>query len=124
MVRFAAFVSALLMPGLPFAWAGSTQIVHARYERTGAGLYTFHVTLRHDDEGWDHYADKWQVLSLEGDVLGERVLLHPHVDEQPFTRSQSGIAAPEGTGEVVIRAHDTVHGWSGDEVRLHLAPAD
>lgn len=65
--------------------------------------------MRHDDEGWDHYAHRWLVLDEGGEVLGERVLLHPHVDEQPFTRSQT-VTIPEGTSHVRIVAHDTVHG--------------
>ena len=44
------------------------------------------VTLKHDDSGWEHYADLWQVVSESGQVLGTRTLLHPHVEEQPFTR--------------------------------------
>jgi hypothetical protein len=48
------------------------------------------------DAGWEHYADRWQVLDAGGTVLGERVLLHPHDTEQPFTRSQSGIEIPAG----------------------------
>ena len=57
---------------------------------------SIHVTLRHPDSGWDHYADVWRVFDPEGQKLAERVLLHPHVDEQPFTRS----AAIEIPGDV------------------------
>ena len=55
---------------------------------------TFSVTLEHADEGWSHYADQWEVLSLDGNLLGKRVLHHPHENEQPFTRSLSGVAIP------------------------------
>ena len=44
----------------------------------------------HPDTGWDDYADGWRVLDMDGNELGMRVLHHPHVDEQPFTRSLSG----------------------------------
>ena len=67
------------------------------------------VTIRHADEGWDHYADRWIVLG-EGDVvLGERVLAHPHVDEQPFTRSLT-VELPTDTKRVRVRPRDSVHG--------------
>ena len=81
--------------------------------RSGDG-WTFSVTLRHADDGWDHYADGWSVLAADGTVLGHRELLHPHVDEQPFTRSLSGVAVPEGATGVILRAHDSVHGWGAD----------
>ena len=83
--------------------------------------WQFSVTVRHADEGWEHYADKWQVLGPDGTVLGERVLLHPHVDEQPFTRSLGGVTIPEDVEVVEVRAHDTVDGW-GPAVAYDLRP--
>jgi hypothetical protein len=76
--------------------------------------------VRHVDEGWDHYADRWEVLSPDGEVLGVRELLHPHVDEQPFTRSLTGVAIPEGVDEVEVRARDSVHGFGGATMRVRL----
>ncbi len=76
--------------------------------------WTFAVTVRHADEGWDHYADGWTVFAMDGTELGTRPLAHPHVDEQPFTRSLGGVAIPEGTERVILRAHDAVHGWGPD----------
>jgi hypothetical protein len=32
--------------------------------------------------------------------------------EQPFTRSLSGVATPEGTGTVFIRSRTNVDGWA------------
>lgn len=82
--------------------------------------FRFDVTLRHDDAGWDHYADGWEVLSPTGEVLGKRVLAHPHVSEQPFTRSLSGVVIPRGIGTVSIRAHDSVHGYNKELFELSL----
>ena len=96
----------------PFATiAGEVEIVDVRAAPSSAG-WRFDVTLRHDDEGWGHYADGWEVRGPDGAVLGHRVLAHPHVNEQPFTRSLSGVAIQDGTAEVTIHAHDKVHGWS------------
>lgn len=82
------------------------------------GTTTFSVTIRSDDIGWDGYADRWEVV--EGDeVIGERVLTHPHVEEQPFTRSQSGIVVH--ADEVVVRAHHSVGDFCGAEM---LVPID
>jgi len=85
--------------------------------------WTFDVTVQHEDTGWEHYADLWEVLPPDGQVLATRVLTHPHVDEQPFTRSQSGIVIPEGVTQVRVRAHDLVHGYGGREVVVDLAVA-
>jgi len=57
---------------------------------------------------------------LDRVVLGRRRLWHPHVDEQPFTRSLFGIAVPEGVREVIIRAHSSVHGYGGTEIKVKL----
>lgn len=99
--------------------AGMADVEAVEVSKEGNG-YRFSVTVRHADEGWEHYADKWEVLGPDGAVYGERVLLHPHVDEQPFTRSQTGIVVPEGIGEVTVRAHDKLHGWGGIEIKVKL----
>lgn len=114
---------AVLMAAQAAAVAGEADVVGATARETGAGLWTISVTVRHADAGWDHYADRWEVLSLTGDVLATRVLLHPHENEQPFTRSLPGVALPPGTKAVIIRAHDSVHGYGGAEVLLDVAGA-
>lgn len=100
--------------------AGNADVLAVEVRKTGAGTYAFAVTVRHDDTGWDHYADRWEVLDPDGSVLATRVLGHPHVDEQPFTRSLSGVAIPEGITSVRIRAHDKVHGFGGLEKEVTL----
>ena len=113
----AALIAAIAIPA---AQAGEADVVAVKYEQGSDGTYTFHVTVRHDDTGWDHYADKWEVAGPDGTVYGERVLLHPHETEQPFTRSQSGIAIPDDVTEVTVRAHDKVHEWGGEEMTVEL----
>lgn len=100
--------------------------VRAEYSQE-QGAWTFHVTVQHPDTGWDDYADGWDVFTPDGEVLKPnpqsqftRTLLHPHVNEQPFTRSQSGIAIPEEVEQVHVRAHDLVHGFGGQEVIVDL----
>lgn len=79
----------------------------------------FSVTLTHGDTGWDDYANGWRVELADGSILGTRVLAHPHVDEQPFTRSSS-IGVPDGVTEVFIRASTTTGGWANRTVRYRL----
>jgi hypothetical protein len=108
-----------LAAGAP-AVAGEADVVDAELRRQADGSYTAEVTLRHDDAGWDHYADRWEVLSPEGAVLATRTLHHPHVEEQPFTRSLSGIDIPETLSRVRLRAHDSVHGYGGIEIEMQV----
>jgi len=80
----------------------------------------FEVTIQHADEGWKHYANRFEVLTLEGKVLGTRVLVHPHVNEQPFTRALSGVSVPRSQAQVRIRAGDLVHEFGGQELVIEL----
>lgn len=102
------------------AWAGEADVVEVSVRRTSAGVYRFDVTLSHADEGWEHYADAWEVVGPDGAVLARRVLLHPHVHEQPFTRSLGGVALPDGLGRVTLRGRDSVHGYGGVELTVEL----
>ena len=95
-------------------------VVDAKIKRMGNDIYWFGVTVLHRDEGWDHYADKWDVVAPDGTVLGTRTLLHPHVEEQPFTRSLDGVKIPGTVQNVIIRAHDSTHGYGGKEVTVDL----
>ncbi|MFC5583493.1 hypothetical protein ACFPOD_00080 [Nitratireductor kimnyeongensis] len=104
----------------PSALAGEADIVDVNVIAESAGTYSFEVTVEHADEGWEHYADRWDVLDNAGNVLGSRKLLHPHVSEQPFTRSLSGVTLPDGLTHVTIRAHDSVHGYGGKEMKVSI----
>ncbi|MEM9733911.1 MAG: hypothetical protein AAF903_10580 [Pseudomonadota bacterium] len=92
------------------AIAGEVTVEKVTFKQQADGTYNFRVTLSHGDTGWDHYADAWEVVLPDGTVAGTRVLLHPHVEEQPFTRSKTGIVIPEGVSEVTVRGRDSVHG--------------
>jgi len=117
-LRAAALTAAALALLAPAAFAGPAAIVGAEARRSG-DAWRFDVTLRHADEGWDHYADAWEVRLPSGEVLGTRTLFHPHVDEQPFTRSLAGVEIPEDAAQVHIHPRDSVHGW-GDPYVLEL----
>ena len=99
--------------------------VLAREEEDGS--WVFHVTVEHKDVNWYDYADGWDVVLPDGTVvkpdpfsLYTRALRHPHVHEQPFTRTQKGIEIPEGVDNVTVRAHDKKHAWGGQEVKVDL----
>ena len=91
-------------------------VLAAEFTRTGEDTYTVSATVRHNDTGWDNYADAFEVKGNNVEN-GERVLLHPHENEQPFTRSQSGVVA---TGLVYVEAKDNVEGIGGSVIYLDL----
>ncbi len=95
------------------------------------GSWTFHVTIDHPDTGWKDYADGWDVVlpdrtvvKPEADTPFTRLLLHPHENERPFTRSQSNIVIPNDVTSVTVRAHDLVDGFGGHEVTVDLNSAE
>jgi len=102
------------------AFAGEADIVDVKISMTAKDTFSFDVTVRHADEGWQHYADKWDVVAPDGTVLGTRTLYHPHVDEQPFTRSLSGVKIADSIKEVNVRAHDSMHKYGGKTVTVAL----
>jgi len=110
----------LLLLAAPLARAGEADVVKVEARPAAGGAWRFDVTVAHGDTGWDHYADRWEVLAPDGTVLGTRVLLHPHESEQPFTRSLGGVQVPAGVTRVTLRAHDSVHGLGGQEVTIEL----
>ena len=103
------------------ASAAEADVTAAQARQSAPGVYQINVTVRHPDTGWDHYADRWEILDEAGAVLATRVLLHPHVNEQPFTRSLFGVTLPAGVTRIVLRAHDSVDGYGGATVILDLA---
>ena len=106
------------------AIAGEADVLEAKLLPAGKDRWRVSATIQHADQGWDHYADGFQVLTDDGVLLADRALLHPHVNEQPFTRSTQTFSIPAGVSELVVLAHDSVHGLSGEEVRLTLPSED
>ncbi len=50
------------------------------------------------------------MISAEGELVYRRVLLHPHVDEPPFTRS-GGPARAEAATALIVRGHMSTGGY-------------
>lgn len=100
--------------------AGEADVTKVDVTRSTDGTYRFDVTVQHADYGWKHYANRWEVLGPDGTVLGTRTLYHPHVDEQPFTRSLSGVEIPQGVSTATVRAYDLVHGDGGVEMMVDI----
>jgi len=115
MIRLALPLALLVSPVM----AGEADVIAAKASNSGGNSWRVDATVEHADEGWDHYANAFEVLGPDGTVLETRVLFHPHVNEQPFTRSVS-VKVPEGVTQITVRAVDSVHGHGGAETTVDL----
>jgi len=111
----AVLLLAAALLALP-AGAGEADVKAVKVTRESGGTWRFDVTIRSRDRGWDYYCDRFEVLAPDGKVLGTRLLLHPHDDEQPFTRELSGVKVARDVRRVVVRA-SMKPGGAGGEVR-------
>lgn len=112
-------ILAVLLAAAP-ARADAPRIVGVAVQKADIG-WRFEVTVDHPDTGWEHFANGWEILDAAGNRLGWRELAHPHVEEQPFTRSLGNVILPDGTTEVFLRASCSVDGWSGQKIRVGIS---
>lgn len=105
-------ISILISIAATNASAGEVDVIDVTIESLGGGKFRINATLDHADTGWDHYANRWDVLDESGKIIGVRELTHPHVNEMPFTRSVS-ITIPESVKNITVRANDSVHETGG-----------
>ena len=115
----AALIGAGLLSASAVA-AGEADVLNVEITHSGDERYRVTVTVRHADEGWDHYADQWRVVAPDGTVLGTRTLHHPHETEQPFTRSLGGVSIPADVDAVTVAARDTIHGRGGETMTVQV----
>jgi len=96
------------------------QVTHVLATQKSNTNWCFDTSVRHNDQNWDHYADGWQVLDLVGNQLDFRLLGHPHINEQPFTRGKCNIHIPTAISKVVVRAKCNKHDYGGKPVVVDL----
>jgi hypothetical protein len=96
-------------------------IVAVTVQPRAGGTLDFDVTVSSPYETAQQYADAFRVLSTDGTVLGERILLHDHITEQPFTRELHGVRIPPGVAAVTVQGRDTLNGYGG-KTRLVVIP--
>jgi hypothetical protein len=103
-------------------FAGDANVLGVKVDPLGERQYRIAVTLSHGDTGWDHYANAWLIFDENGEKIGERVLHHPHVNEQPFTRSLT-LTIPETVRLITVKGQDSLHGTNGKMMVIELPPS-
>ena len=82
--------------------------------------FDFDVTISSPYDTPQRYADAFRVAGRNGAVYGERVLLHDHADEQPFTRDLTAVKIPRGVRTVIVQARDMRNGYGGKSIEVAL----
>jgi hypothetical protein len=95
-----------------------SNVTKVEYTKLSDETYRFDVTIFHDDDGEDGYADYWQVETVEGSVLGTRILTHAHSTAE-FTRSAE-IVISSNIQIVIVRGHDQTHGFGGQVIAIDM----
>ncbi len=95
-------------------------VMAVKVRASGAGQFDFDVTLSSPYDTPERYADAFRVSTLEGKVLGERVLLHDHQTEQPFTRDLYSVKIPADVKKVRIQGRDQKYGYGGKTMEVSL----
>lgn len=110
----------------PTAAPGDPSYAHVILVRAleeSGGTWRFEVTLQHPDEGEDHSVARWELLIHLSDgrtMRYTRELGQPHIADQPLTTALSGIEIPQEVTAVTVRAHDSRHGYGGQEITVDL----
>ena len=94
-------------------------VLAATAERSG-DTWTVSATLSSPYDTPERYADAWRIVGPDGTVYGVRELAHDHQNEQPFTRSLSGVEIPDSVTVVTVEGRDQLSGWGGATVDVQL----
>lgn len=119
---------ALLACALAAPWAHAAEsagqkfpdVLAAKVQARTSERFDFDVTISSPYDTAQRYADAFRVMHKDGSVYAQRLLLHDHASEQPFTRDLYGVRVPRGVGSVVIQGRDQQHGWGGKTIEVAL----
>jgi len=112
---FAAItIAAALTFGAPVksVGAGKPNVVSPRIIMIGEPSNSFQVTVAHEDTGWEHYANRWEVIGPTRKFTATRILPHPHICQPHFIQSLYPVIIPASVTYVIGRVHDSNHDYS------------
>ena len=95
-------------------------VVAVQVRQRAADSFDFDVTVSSPYDTPRRYADAFRVTDAGGRVLGERILLHDHANEQPFTRDLHGVRIAPDVRTVNVQARDMRYGYGGKSVLVKL----
>jgi hypothetical protein len=116
----AAVITALLAQPLSAASQRHPDVQTVSVKAAGPNTFDFDATIVSPYDTVQRYANAVRVMSKGGRIFGERVLLHDHADEQPFTRDLYGVAISSGVRSVIVQARDLKYGYGGKTVEVAL----
>ena len=122
-VRLSILSGAAVLVSLVFlssAHAGNADVIAVEAHQKAPEVYDFNVTIRSQDAGPRHFADRIEVVGLDGRIYGSRVLETPHDNEQLFTRDVPDVRVPGVVNSVIIRVHFTPTGYDGVSMSVTL----
>ena len=95
-------------------------VVDVKVRVSGPDLFDFEVTMTSPYDTAQRYADAFRVTNGADVSFAERVLLHDHADEQPFTRDLARVRIPQGIRSVTVQGRDQKHGYGGKTMQVVL----
>ncbi len=127
LATIAASAAALLLAtGLALAQPKPAQdqkhpdVVDVKVQARASNRFDFDVTLSSPYDTPQRYADAFKVMGPKGALYGERVLLHDHQTEQPFTRDLHAVQVPAGVRTVTVQGRDQKYGYGGKTMQVTL----
>ncbi len=124
-IQFPALLAAACVIAAPVRAADVVQqkhpdVIAAKVRASGTDAFDFDVTISSPYDTAQRYADAFRVTGKGGVVYGERILLHDHANEQPFTRDLYGVKIPRDVRVVVVQARDQRFGYGGKSIEVTL----
>ncbi len=95
-------------------------VLNVKVVARGDSIFDFDATLSSPYDSAKRYADAFRVMDRDGKVYAERVLLHDHANEQPFTRDLHGVKIPTSIRRVIVQGRDQKFGYGGKTFELTL----
>ncbi len=100
--------------------AQKADVIEAKVKKSFGGKYVAYVKIDHKDEGYEHFADRWEIFDQNGKRLTIRIIFSPTTEKETIESYLYGFAVPEGTKKLIFKAHCNKDGWGGKEYVLNL----